>query len=109
MEWVVLQYELCLTATIFRGKEEILPSCNDAVQFLGYILNCISLETRRKGRVRSTYQQDHFYKAHSKMVVCVCVDCTHLSPREPQLYEGDISVDCFQLLQPINDIKSNHL
>ena len=55
--WVVLQYEPCLTAAIFRSKEEIVPSCNDAVQFLGYILNCISLadSSGRERQVRSTY------------------------------------------------------
>ena len=59
---VVLQYELCLTAAIFRNKEEIVPSCNDAVQFTGYILNCISLadSSGRKGRVRSTYLEGSF-------------------------------------------------
>ena len=53
MGWVVLQYELCFTA-IFGGKEQIVPSCNDAVQFCGYIYDCISLteSSRRRGRVR---------------------------------------------------------
>ena len=60
MGWVVLQYELCLTAVIFQGKKKIVPSCNDAVQFLVYILECIPLAEGKEVLDQHNYLAESF-------------------------------------------------
>ena len=56
--WGVFEYDLYFLATGVWAVEEIVPCCNDTVQFLGYILKCITLSSEKK---RGKKRADHFY------------------------------------------------
>ena len=46
----VLQNKQCSTTANIWGQKEVFPCCNDAIQFLGYILKCIALAENKEGK-----------------------------------------------------------